>query len=65
MMKNIYSRVEPIFGPHSYVNYCDLDLRNWGYRYYGGNLERLISIKQEYDPNSLFDYGAQCLSRFN
>jgi UDP-N-acetylenolpyruvoylglucosamine reductase len=65
MMREIYNQMEPIFGPHSYVNYCDLDLRNWGYRYFGSNLEKLIAIKRSYDPNSRFDYGAQCLSRFN
>ena len=45
-----------------YVNYTDLELSDWGYRYWGANLPRLKAIKRTYDPDSVFDH-AHSLNR--
>jgi FAD/FMN-containing dehydrogenase len=64
MMRSVYAKLERTFGAHSYINYCDLDLKeDWGRRYFGNNLERLLDLKRQLDPENVFDYGAQCLSR--
>jgi len=43
-------------GPASYVNYCDLDLPNYAAAYWRGNLARLVTVKQQYDPDNLFHH---------
>jgi hypothetical protein len=40
----------------SYVNYCDLDLPDYPDAYWGDNLARLMSVKQQYDPQNLFQH---------
>ncbi|CAG8634672.1 10099_t:CDS:1, partial [Ambispora gerdemannii] len=42
--------------PYSYQNYIDSDLPNYLYAYYGENLERLVAIKNIYDPENLFNF---------
>ncbi|RIB13787.1 Glucooligosaccharide oxidase [Gigaspora rosea] len=40
----------------SYQNYIDRDLDDWGTRYYGHHLPRLVETKKKYDPNNLFNW---------
>jgi len=40
----------------TYQNDVEGDLRNYLRRYYGTNLERLIHVKREYDPENFFHY---------
>jgi len=40
-----------------YVNYCDSDLMDWRYLYYKENYQRLQTVKQEWDPNNVFNHG--------
>ncbi|RIB21786.1 berberine and berberine like-domain-containing protein [Gigaspora rosea] len=40
----------------SYQNYIDRDLDDWGTRYYGHHLPRLVETKNKYDPNNLFNW---------
>ncbi len=40
----------------AYVNYQDDSLQDWLRLYYGDNLERLVKIKQEYDPKNFFNF---------
>ena len=38
------------------MNYCDLDLSDYARAYWGGNLGRLVAVKQQYDPDNLFHH---------
>ena len=42
--------------PGAYVNYPDLDLPDWTRSYWGGNYRRLSVIKNEYDPQNIFNH---------
>lgn len=41
---------------HSYQNYIDPHLEDFGPQYYGEGLERLKELKSVADPNAIFDY---------
>jgi len=40
----------------SYVNVPDLNIRNYGQEYYGDNFARLREVKEEYDPENVFNF---------
>lgn len=40
----------------AYVNYVDRNLQGWGAAYYGSALAQLKALKQQLDPNNIFDY---------
>jgi FAD/FMN-containing dehydrogenase len=50
----VYAAMRPFMPGASYVNYCDLDLKDYPTAYWGDNLPRLMAIKQQYDPQNLF-----------
>ncbi|WP_372384015.1 BBE domain-containing protein [Vibrio sp. BS-M-Sm-2] len=39
-----------------YVGYCDKDLIDWPTLYYGGNYARLQYVKNDWDPQNLFNH---------
>lgn len=45
---------------HVYSNFPDLALPNSAAAYHAGNYDRLVAIKQTYDPHRLFDF-PQCI----
>lgn len=40
----------------SYVNYCDREIDDWAHSYYGDNLDRLIAVKNKFDPDNFFKF---------
>jgi len=38
----------------AYVNYCDEQIENYMESYYGGNAQKLRTVKTQYDPQNLF-----------
>jgi FAD/FMN-containing dehydrogenase len=52
-------RMHAIVAPHAhgaYVNYMDPDLRDWRREYYGRELDRLVAVRERYDPNRRFRF---------
>jgi FAD/FMN-containing dehydrogenase len=52
----VYEAMRPFMPGASYVNYCDLDLRDYPDAYWGDNLARLMAVKLQYDPQNLFHH---------
>ncbi|MEA3209788.1 MAG: hypothetical protein QOE70_2845 [Chthoniobacter sp.] len=55
-VRALYAAMRPHLPGYSYVNYIDLDLTDWAQAYYKGNLPRLQTIKQQYDPDNFFHF---------
>jgi FAD/FMN-containing dehydrogenase len=55
-MREFDELVEPMSNGHSYQNYPNRWTEDFGTRYFGGNLPRLMEVKQKYDPDNLFDF---------
>jgi FAD/FMN-containing dehydrogenase len=48
--------VGPLADGHSYQNYPNRNIEDFGHAYFGGNLERLINVKKAYDPDNFFSF---------
>jgi FAD/FMN-containing dehydrogenase len=48
--------VQPLSNGQSYQNYPNRELANFGNAYFGGNLPRLLQVKQAYDPGNFFTF---------
>jgi FAD/FMN-containing dehydrogenase len=55
-MREIHDTLSGKVLPGAYVNYPDLDLRDWQVAYWGDNYQRLTRIKQTYDPGDIFHH---------
>jgi FAD/FMN-containing dehydrogenase len=55
-MRALYAAMRPSMSGGAYVNYCDLDLKNWQEAYWGGNFARLTRIKRACDPENVFNH---------
>jgi hypothetical protein len=57
VVRQFYTSFEPYASPYSYANLVDYDLGSYYlYAYYGSNINRLIQIKNTYDPNNIFTW---------
>ncbi|MGY5266762.1 BBE domain-containing protein [Paraclostridium bifermentans] len=39
-----------------YLNYCDINISNYLYSYFGNNVVWLKNTKEKYDPHNIFYY---------
>ncbi len=57
LLRQIYRDLEPYFSPYSYANLIDFELgASYLDAYYGGNVNRLIQVKNKYDPTNIFHW---------
>ncbi len=57
LISETYCQLEPYTSPYSYVNLTDYDLGpSYLNAYYGPHVDRLIQIKNLYDPNNIFHW---------
>lgn len=57
LVRQFYRSFEPYASPYSYANLVDYDLgASYLFAYYGNNIDRLIQIKNTYDPNNVFNW---------
>ena len=55
-LNSLGSSLKPSVSGSAYVNYIDPTLKGWEQAYYGSNLDRLIRVKQTYDPDDAFTF---------
>jgi hypothetical protein len=55
-LSSLGSALKPSVSGFAYVNYIDPTLKGWQQAYYGSNLDRLIQVKQTYDPDDAFTF---------
>ncbi|MEP0519950.1 MAG: FAD-binding oxidoreductase [Hyphomicrobiales bacterium] len=55
-MAHVSHVLSPYVTGGAYVNYPDLNLKNWQQAYWGDNFARLQSVKRKYDPNNVFNH---------
>ncbi|WP_026178865.1 FAD-binding oxidoreductase [Streptomyces hokutonensis] len=51
-----YGIIDPLSTGHSYINFPDERLEDWQQAYYGGNYDRLVQVKNAYDPGNFFNH---------
>lgn len=54
-VNNLRKSLLPYAG-FGYLNYCDINIPNYLYNYFGDNVSWLKTIKEKYDPYNLFYY---------
>jgi FAD/FMN-containing dehydrogenase len=55
-MSKFYGSLRPYMSGGAYVNYRDLELRDFAAAYWGANLPRLKQIKAAFDPSDVFHH---------
>lgn len=53
-LEAFYSGIRPLMSASAFLNYADRDVRNRARAYWGSNLERLVAVKQKFDPDDVF-----------
>jgi len=57
LIRQFYTSFERYTSPYNYANLVDYDLGAYYlYAYYGTNINRLVQIKNTYDPNNIFTW---------
>lgn len=57
LSRHFYKTLSNKTFPYSYANFVDYDLgKNYLSIYYGNHVDRLIKVKQKYDPHNLFHW---------
>jgi hypothetical protein len=55
-ISDLSAEIAPSVSEYSYQNFIDPTLTDWRNAYYGGNYDRLLAAKQQYDPGMLFQF---------
>jgi hypothetical protein len=53
-LHDLHRAMRPFVSGGAYVNYPDVDLSDWGPKYWGANFARLRQAKAHYDPDDVF-----------
>ena len=61
MMRSVYGAMRPFMPGFAYVNYCDLDLKDWQNAYWAGNVGKLRSIKTRVDGPPRTSSSKRCM----
>lgn len=57
LSRHFYEKLDNKEFPYCYANFVDYDLgEEYLFRYYGDHVDRLITVKQKYDPHNLFHW---------
>jgi FAD/FMN-containing dehydrogenase len=54
-LQQVYDSLAPL-SDGAYANYSDKSLSDWRTAYYGAHLERLTSVKRQFDPDGFFSH---------
>jgi hypothetical protein len=55
-VRAVHKSLRPFVSGYAYVNYCDTDITNWAHAYWGENLDRLMDVKMNWDPQNFFKH---------
>jgi FAD/FMN-containing dehydrogenase len=58
-----WSSMRPWASGRAYQNYIDPNLKDWQRAYYGTNLDRLVRVKNAYDPDDVFQFAQSIPTR--
>jgi hypothetical protein len=53
-LENFHATIRPLMSSSAFLNYADRDIRDPARAYWGSNLDRLMAIKQKFDPDNVF-----------
>lgn len=57
LSRKFYKGISSLTSPYSYANIVDYDLgKNYLHAYYGDHVDKLIQVKNKYDPANVFHW---------
>jgi FAD/FMN-containing dehydrogenase len=55
-LADFHARLGDHLSDSAYLNFIDPDLDGWRAAYYGANFDRLLAVKEKYDPDNFFQF---------